>query len=195
LLHKSQRGKYYNPNAFPEKYGQEEVADGVAGVELLEAYENGDIQIDEDGEIVPFVAPHEIDFCRQGKCSGSPMRSREVTTKKKILTEAILPNWWSTMRMTRKRGVMTPMARKKKKMKKKAATKMAGKIAAKALEKERARAMPTVRMARAKERVTKMNGSPAVTMTKRRKRKTTRKLLSSSLFPLSRECDSTSGGS
>jgi hypothetical protein len=49
LLHKSQRGKYYNPNNFPDKYGQEEVAEGVAGVELLEAYEKGDIQIDEDG--------------------------------------------------------------------------------------------------------------------------------------------------
>lgn len=52
LLHKSQRGKYYNPNSFPEKYGQEEVAEGVEGVELLEAYEKGEIRIDEDGEVL-----------------------------------------------------------------------------------------------------------------------------------------------
>eukprot|EP00604_Paraphysomonas_vestita_P003800 CAMPEP_0174823280 /NCGR_PEP_ID=MMETSP1107-20130205/23142_1 /TAXON_ID=36770 /ORGANISM="Paraphysomonas vestita, Strain GFlagA" /LENGTH=334 /DNA_ID=CAMNT_0016045239 /DNA_START=715 /DNA_END=1720 /DNA_ORIENTATION=+ len=52
LLHKSQRGKYYNPNAFPVKYGEDEVAEGVDGVELLEAYEKGEIKIDEDGEVL-----------------------------------------------------------------------------------------------------------------------------------------------
>lgn len=52
LLHKSHRGKNYNPNAFPAKYGQNDVSDGVEGVELLEAYEKGDIEIDEDGDVL-----------------------------------------------------------------------------------------------------------------------------------------------
>lgn len=50
LLHKSYRGKTYNPNNFPVKYGQDTAADGVEGAELLEAYERGDIQLDSDGE-------------------------------------------------------------------------------------------------------------------------------------------------
>eukprot|EP00602_Paraphysomonas_sp_CaronLab_P005014 CAMPEP_0185031074 /NCGR_PEP_ID=MMETSP1103-20130426/18334_1 /TAXON_ID=36769 /ORGANISM="Paraphysomonas bandaiensis, Strain Caron Lab Isolate" /LENGTH=514 /DNA_ID=CAMNT_0027566453 /DNA_START=783 /DNA_END=2327 /DNA_ORIENTATION=- len=52
LLRKGSRGKYYNPDNLPVKYGEETVASGVAGVELLEAYERGEIAIDSDGEVV-----------------------------------------------------------------------------------------------------------------------------------------------
>ncbi len=52
LLAKKQRGKYYNPNSFPAKFGQQEVAEGVEGVDLLEAYERGDIELDENGELM-----------------------------------------------------------------------------------------------------------------------------------------------
>ena len=49
LLHKSYRGKYYNADSLPSKYGQVNAADGVEGIELLESYERGEIMIDEDG--------------------------------------------------------------------------------------------------------------------------------------------------
>ena len=45
------RGKNYNPNSFPMKYGQDTAAEGVEGAHLLEAYERGDIQVDSDGEV------------------------------------------------------------------------------------------------------------------------------------------------
>jgi hypothetical protein len=50
LLRKSDRGKHHNPNALPANYGQQHVASGVEGVELLEAYERGDIKMNSDGE-------------------------------------------------------------------------------------------------------------------------------------------------
>lgn len=50
LLRKSDRGKHHNPVAVPTEYGQQEVADAVEGVDLLEAYEKGDIAINSDGE-------------------------------------------------------------------------------------------------------------------------------------------------
>lgn len=50
LLKKGDRGKHHNPNAQPFEYGQRPVADGVEGVELLEAYERGDIAINSDGK-------------------------------------------------------------------------------------------------------------------------------------------------
>lgn len=50
MLKKGDRGKHHNPNAQPFEYGQRPVADGVEGVELLEAYERGDIAINSDGE-------------------------------------------------------------------------------------------------------------------------------------------------
>eukprot|EP01041_Mallomonas_annulata_P006471 gene6471-13069_t len=52
LLRKVDRGKFHDPTAMPSQYGQEEVLDGVEGVELLEAYERGDIKLDSDGDIV-----------------------------------------------------------------------------------------------------------------------------------------------
>jgi len=48
-LRKNDRGKYHNAQATPLEYGDQRVADGVDGVELLEAYERGEIRIDEDG--------------------------------------------------------------------------------------------------------------------------------------------------
>lgn len=52
LLHKSYRGKYYNAENVPSKYGENKSAEGVEGIELLEAYERGEIIVDEDGEVV-----------------------------------------------------------------------------------------------------------------------------------------------
>jgi len=52
LLRKSDRGKHHNPTAQPADYGQQYVANGVEGVELLEAYERGDIKMGDDDEIV-----------------------------------------------------------------------------------------------------------------------------------------------
>ena len=49
LLKKGDRGKHHNPAAQPAAYGQKRVADAVEGVELLEAYEKGEIQINSDG--------------------------------------------------------------------------------------------------------------------------------------------------
>lgn len=50
LLKKSDRGKKHNPLAVPTEYGQISAASGVDGVELLEAYEKGEIEIDSDGK-------------------------------------------------------------------------------------------------------------------------------------------------
>ncbi len=49
LLRKSDRGKHHNPNSQPVDYGCEAPAEGVDGVDLLEAYEKGDIVVDSDG--------------------------------------------------------------------------------------------------------------------------------------------------
>ena len=51
LLRKSDRGKFHNIGNVPIAYGKEQVADGVSGIELLEAYERGEIAI-EDGKIL-----------------------------------------------------------------------------------------------------------------------------------------------
>ena len=52
LLRKGDRGKHHNPNAQPAAYGQRAVASGVEGVELLEAYEKGEIMINSDGALM-----------------------------------------------------------------------------------------------------------------------------------------------
>ena len=52
LLAKKDRGKFHNPNAAPVSFGEVPVTSGVAGVELLDAYERGEILITEDGEIM-----------------------------------------------------------------------------------------------------------------------------------------------
>jgi protein SDA1 len=51
LLRKGDRGKHHNPAAQPAEYGQQHVADGIEGVELLDAYEKGEIEIDSDGKL------------------------------------------------------------------------------------------------------------------------------------------------
>ena len=51
LLKRGDRGKHHNPNARPSEYGQAHVSEGVEGAELLEAYENGEIEINSDGEL------------------------------------------------------------------------------------------------------------------------------------------------
>ncbi len=50
LLRKGDRGKHHDPNSRPANYGEQRVAEGVAGVELLEAFERGDIYIGEEGK-------------------------------------------------------------------------------------------------------------------------------------------------
>lgn len=52
LLTKSMRGKYHNLAATPKRYGEAIIADHVDGVDLLEAYEKGEIAINENDEIV-----------------------------------------------------------------------------------------------------------------------------------------------
>ena len=49
LLRKGDRGKHHDPTSRPADYGEERVAEGVQGVELLEAYERGDVYIDDEG--------------------------------------------------------------------------------------------------------------------------------------------------
>ena len=52
LLKRSDRGKFYDPTVAPAAYGEDRVFEGVEGIELLEAYERGDIRIDSDGELI-----------------------------------------------------------------------------------------------------------------------------------------------
>jgi hypothetical protein len=49
LLKKSDRGKFHDPFAAPARYGEQIVSEGVDDVELLDAYERGEITIDEEG--------------------------------------------------------------------------------------------------------------------------------------------------
>ena len=50
LLKAHDRGKFHNPLARPMEYGAAKVLDRVEGIELLEAYERGEIVINSDGE-------------------------------------------------------------------------------------------------------------------------------------------------
>ena len=52
MLRKGDRGKHHNPNARPVEYGQARASEGVEGIELLEAYENGEIAINSDGKLI-----------------------------------------------------------------------------------------------------------------------------------------------
>ena len=49
LLRRGDRGKYHDITQAPLQYGGQRVAEGVDGIELLEAYERGDIYINSDG--------------------------------------------------------------------------------------------------------------------------------------------------
>merc|ERR1719215_856486 len=51
LLKKGDRGKLHDPTSQPLEYGQQRVADGVEGADLLEAYERGDIYMNSDDEV------------------------------------------------------------------------------------------------------------------------------------------------
>jgi hypothetical protein len=46
LLRKSDRGRSHDNDAVPNEYGYTDVREGVDGVELLEAYERGDLIFD-----------------------------------------------------------------------------------------------------------------------------------------------------
>ena len=54
LLRKTDRGKLHNPSALPAEYGKQKVSEAVDGVELLEAYEKGDIVINSDGNFIKY---------------------------------------------------------------------------------------------------------------------------------------------
>jgi hypothetical protein len=63
LLKRGDRGKHHNPNAVPAEYGQTRVAEGVEGAELLEAYENGEIEINSDGTCPVYVWTGQRHMC------------------------------------------------------------------------------------------------------------------------------------
>jgi hypothetical protein len=48
-LKKANRGKFHNLASIPSKFGELKASSGVAGIELLDAYEKGDIRLTEDG--------------------------------------------------------------------------------------------------------------------------------------------------
>ena len=52
LLRNKERGKFHDITHVPNAYGALNAADGVEGAELLEAYERGEIVLDEDGEVI-----------------------------------------------------------------------------------------------------------------------------------------------
>ena len=52
LLRKADRGKFHDESHISAEYGHVRVADGVEGVELLEAFEKGEIKIGEDGNLI-----------------------------------------------------------------------------------------------------------------------------------------------
>jgi hypothetical protein len=56
LLRKSNRGKFHDPSAVPQRYGETEAATGVAGVSLLDAYEQGKLRLDDDGTLAAFIS-------------------------------------------------------------------------------------------------------------------------------------------
>jgi hypothetical protein len=49
LLKKADRGKFHNIDSVPLRYGDQKVADGVDGADLLDAYERGEILMGSDG--------------------------------------------------------------------------------------------------------------------------------------------------
>jgi protein SDA1 len=51
LLKKGDRGKFHDVTNIPNQYGDQAVADGVAGAELLDAYERGEIEMGSDDEL------------------------------------------------------------------------------------------------------------------------------------------------
>eukprot|EP01038_Epipyxis_sp_PR26KG_P010899 gene10899-14630_t len=65
LLRKGDRGKHHNIQRVPAEYGHQKVSEGVDGVELLEAYEKGDIVIDEDDVVLWKGDKNDDNDCNQ----------------------------------------------------------------------------------------------------------------------------------
>lgn len=59
LLKKTNRGKFHDLSSVPSKYGAVAARTGVAGIELLEAYEKGEILLDDDGMVMSNLTPRE----------------------------------------------------------------------------------------------------------------------------------------
>lgn len=56
LLRKGDRGKFHDPTHVPVAYGHVTAAKGVDGIELLDAYERGEIRIDKNGTpLLPLI--------------------------------------------------------------------------------------------------------------------------------------------
>jgi hypothetical protein len=51
LLQKGNRGKFHNIKSVPAKFGEVKASSGVAGIELLDAFEKGEIVLDENGDV------------------------------------------------------------------------------------------------------------------------------------------------
>jgi protein SDA1 len=52
LLKKANRGKFYDMTSVPTQYGEVTAREGVAGIELLDAYEKGELALDENGDLI-----------------------------------------------------------------------------------------------------------------------------------------------
>lgn len=50
LLTRTSRGKFHDLSSVPSKYGEVAARSTVAGIELLEAYERGELELDENGK-------------------------------------------------------------------------------------------------------------------------------------------------
>ncbi len=55
LLRSKDRGKLHNIETMPAGYGEVRAASGVAGSELLDMFEQGDIYIDDQGMLCIYV--------------------------------------------------------------------------------------------------------------------------------------------
>ncbi len=51
MLRKGDRGKFHDLTSVPRQYGEQRVSEGVEGADLLEAYERGEIIVDDDDVI------------------------------------------------------------------------------------------------------------------------------------------------
>jgi hypothetical protein len=63
LLKKGDRGKFHDVTNVPNQYGDQYVADGVAGAELLDAYERGEIEMGSDGKFQHMYVHIHICIC------------------------------------------------------------------------------------------------------------------------------------
>ncbi len=63
-MKRGDRGKFYDPTVAPAAYGEDRVFEGVEGIELLEAYERGEIRIENDGKLPCLILLYIfISFC------------------------------------------------------------------------------------------------------------------------------------